>query len=165
MFTIIDIYYDWGKNAVLNTKGLIQSDTSKAAIRPKVAYYAVQNVTSVFDNRLERIPDFKATTTAGESVSLFGYAQKAGKKQLITVWLDKRMPTNEFAPKPIDITVENGNFDTPVWVDMLTGHVYEIPKDQWTKTGNTYTFRNIPVYDSPVLIADAKPAEHSMSKS
>ena len=56
VFTIIDMYYDWGKNAVLNKKGLIESDTSKAAIRPKIAYYAVQNVATVFDNQLELIP-------------------------------------------------------------------------------------------------------------
>ena len=37
---------------------------------------------------------------------------------------------------------------------MLTGHSYEIPKNQWRKSGNTYTFSGIPVYDSPVLIAE-----------
>ena len=159
VFSIIDIYYDWGKDAVLNMKGLIQSDNTKAAIRPKVAYYAVQNVTSVFDDRLELIPNFNATTTAKESISLYGYQQKAGKKQVVTVWLDSKTPSNLFKTTPIDITISTGNFDSPVWVDMLTGHIYEIPKKQWRKTGNrnagpTYTFSGIPVYDSPVLIAD-----------
>ncbi len=154
VFSIIDIYYDWGKDAVLNMKGLIQSDNTKAAIRPKVAYYAVQNVASVFDNRLELMPNAKLTTTASESVSVFNYQHKAGKKQVITVWLDGKTPTNLFRTMPIDITVEEGNFDQPVWVDLLTGHVYELPKNSWTKTGSTYTFRSIPVYDSPVLIAD-----------
>ncbi len=51
VFTIIDIYYNWGDRAVLNTKGLIQSDITMAAIRPKVAYYAVQNVAAIFDNQ------------------------------------------------------------------------------------------------------------------
>ncbi|HEY0110613.1 MAG TPA: hypothetical protein VGB67_13330 [Fibrella sp.] len=162
VFSIIDIYYDWGKDAVLNMKGLIQSDNTKAAIRPKVAYYAVQNVAAVFDNQLELIPDFKFTTTASESISVFGYQQKAGKKQIVSVWLDSKTPSNLFNTTPVDITVENGNFTTPVWVDMLTGHVYEIPKNWWSKTGNTYTFKNIPAYDSPTLIADASTI--SMSK-
>lgn len=154
VFSIIDIYYDWGKDAVLNMKGLIQSDNTKAAIRPKVAYYAVQNVASIFDNRLELVPNARLTTTATESVSVFNYQQKAGKKQLITVWFDGKTPTNLFRTTPIDITVENGNFSTPVWVDLLTGHVYELPQSSWRKTGSTYTFKHIPVYDSPVLIAD-----------
>jgi hypothetical protein len=41
-----------------------------------------------------------------------------------------------------------------VFVDILTGGVYEIPASQRSKNGNTWTFKNIPVYDSPVLIAD-----------
>jgi len=36
----------------------------------------------------------------------------------------------------------------------MTGHVYEIPKKQWRKNGTTYIFSAIPVYDSPVLIAE-----------
>ena len=158
VFTIIDIRYAFNP-PVLNMKGLIQSDLDKTAIRPKVAYYAVQNVTSVFDNTLELVPNANPITTATESVSIFQYQrnagrQKAGKKQVITVWLDSKTPDNLFQTTPIDITIENGNFDTPVWVDMLTGHVYEIPKSSWSKSGSTYTFKAIPVYDSPVLIAD-----------
>lgn len=158
VFTIIDIRYDF-KPPVLNMKGLIQSDLDKTAIRPKVAYYAVQNVTSVFDNSLELTPTVKITTTATESISAFGYQQnasrqKAGKKQLVSVWLDSKTPDNLFRTTPIDVTIENGNFSTPVWVDLLTGHVYEIPQGSWKKNGTTYTFSNVPVYDSPVLIAD-----------
>ena len=153
VFTIIDIRYS-GEPPVLNMKGLIQSDLEKTAIRPKVAYYAVQNVASVFDNQLELITNFNFTTTARESISLFGYQQKMGKKQIISVWLDEKTPTNRFKTIPIDITIENSNFDNPVWVDLLTGHIYEIPKKGWRKTGSTYTFSDVPVYDSPVLIAD-----------
>ena len=153
VFTIIDIRYAFNP-PVLNMKGLIQSDLDKTAIRPKVAYYAVQNVTSVFDNTLELVPNARPTTTTTESISIFQYRQKAGKKQLVSVWLDSKTPNNLFQTTPIDITIPNGNFDNPVWVDLLTGHMYEIPKGSWKKSGTTYTFSNVPVYDSPVLIAD-----------
>ncbi|WP_020603913.1 GH39 family glycosyl hydrolase [Spirosoma spitsbergense] len=158
IFTIIDIRYAFNQ-PVLNMKGLIQSDLDKTAIRPKVAYYAVQNVTSVFDNTLELVPNANPATTATESVSIFQYhrnagREKAGKKQVVTVWLDSKTPNNLFQTTPIDITLQTGNFDNPVWVDMLTGHVYEIPKSSWSKSDSTYTFKAIPVYDSPVLIAD-----------
>lgn len=153
VFTIIDIRYN-GDPPVLNMKGLIQSDLTKAVIRPKVAYYAVQNLAAVFDDQLERVADVKITTSTAESISVFGYQQKAGKKQIVTVWLDSQVPTNEFQPKPVDITIENGHFTRPVWVDVLTGHVYELPKNGWHKSGTTYTFKQVPVYDSPVLLAD-----------
>ncbi len=153
VFTIIDIAYA-GNPPVLNMKGLIQSDFTKAAIRPKVAYYAVQNLASVFDNSLEATPNFTFTTNANESVSVFGYQHKKSNKQLIPLWLDGKTPGNTFTTTPTDITIENGNFNNPVWVDLLTGHVYEIPKIGWSKSKNSYTFRQIPLYDSPILIAD-----------
>ncbi|MCY7351414.1 MAG: hypothetical protein LH606_12225, partial [Cytophagaceae bacterium] len=153
VFTIIDIRYA-GNPVVMNKKGLIESDTSKAAIRPKVAYYAVQNLASVFDNSLELLPGFSAKTIASESVSVFGYQQKETKNQAITIWLDRGTPSNAFKTKPIDLTLPDANFQSPVWVDLLTGRIYEIPKNQWSKTGNSYTFTGLPVYDSPVLIAE-----------
>jgi len=155
VFTIIDIYYNWGNNnAVLNTKGLIQSDITMAAIRPKVAYYAVQNLASIFDNSLELTSNFSYKTNAKESMSIFGYQQKNTKKQLVTLWMDSQTPTNSFATTPTEITIENVNFNNPVWVDLMTGHVYEIPKKDWSKSGNSYTFKQIPVYDSPILIVE-----------
>jgi hypothetical protein len=41
-----------------------------------------------------------------------------------------------------------------VFVDLLTGLVYEIPKNQWKKSGNEHTFMQLPVPDYPVLIAE-----------
>lgn len=153
VFTIIDIAYA-GNPPVLNMKGLIQSDFSKAAIRPKVAYYAVQNLASVFDNSLELTPGFSAKANTTESASVFGYQHKTTKKQVISLWLDGKTPGNTFTTTPTDITIENGNFNNPVWVELLTGHIYEIPKTDWSKSGSSYTFKQIPLYDSPVLIAD-----------
>lgn len=154
VFTIIDIYYNWGDRAVLNTKGLIQSDITMAAIRPKVAYYAVQNLASIFDNTLELDPKTRISVDIPESVSAFGYQKKASTKSLITVWLDGKNPTNDFTTKPVTIKVENADFTNPVYVDLMTGHVYELPRSSWKKTGSTYTFTEVPLYDSPVLIAE-----------
>lgn len=153
VFTIVDLRYG-GQPPVLNTKGLLQSDLTKTVIRPKVAYYAVQNLASLFDNTLELAPQTKLSTTATEPLSLFAYQKKGSSKQLLTVWLDGSIPNNLFQTTPVTLTVEGGNFDVPVWIDLLTGHVYELPKSNWRKTGTTYTFTNVPVYDSPVLIAD-----------
>jgi hypothetical protein len=153
VFTIIDIRYE-GKEPVLNMKGLIQSDLTKVAIRPKVAYYAVQNVASIFDNALELIPNFTFKTDAKEPISIFGFQNKSTKKQVITLWFDGKIPNNLFTTTPTDITIENGNFKNPVFVDLMTGHVYEIPKTQWNKTKNQVIFKQIPVYDAPVLIVE-----------
>lgn len=148
VFTIIDIYY----NPVINTKGLIQSDTTKAAIRPKVAYYAVQNLTSVFDNEMRLRPDVKFTHNSPESLSLYAY--KHEKTNLVAVWNDSKIATNDFRTQPVNLTVENCTFKEPVWVDLMTGKVYEIPASQWKNQGNSCLFSKLPVYDSPVLVCE-----------
>ena len=153
VFTIIDIYYNWGDRAVLNTKGLIQSDITMAAIRPKVAFYAVQNLASIFDNDLMLNKDFSFSTSSEESLSVYGYKHKTGNLPLIALWLDGKNVNNSFATTPLTIAFENTDFKNPVWVDLMTGSIYEIPKSDWSKSGGSCTF-NIPLYDSPVLITE-----------
>lgn len=154
VFCIIDMYYRRGGQNTLNIKGLIQSDSTLRAIRPKTAFYSVQNVASVFDDRIERIKDFNFTVNTQESISVFGYRNINTGMQLVAIWLDGAIPNNNFDTQNINITVENGNFKKPVWVDIFSGRIYKIPKENWTRSGNTFTFTNIPVYDSPVLISD-----------
>lgn len=153
VFTIIDIYYNWGDRAVLNTKGLIESDTTMAAIRPKVAYYAVQNIASLFDDNLVLDPEFRYSVSTNDSMSVYGYENKITHKKLVALWLDGKNVTNSFETTPIEITIENTDMKNPVWVDLMTGKIYTISKDQWSKKGNTTVF-NIPVYDAPVLITE-----------
>jgi hypothetical protein len=150
VFTIIDIYY----KPVINTKGLIQSDITMAAIRPKVAYYAVQNIAAIFDNNLMLNPAFRYSTTDKVSLSINGYQTKTNKSELIAVWLDSANVTNSFATTPINITIENAHFKKPVYVDLMTGNIYDIPKKNWNRNGNTYHFSSLPVYDAPVLITE-----------
>jgi hypothetical protein len=153
VFTIIDIYYNWGERAVLNTKGLIQSDITMAAIRPKVAYYAVQNIAAIFDNNMVLTPDFNYSTTSNESLSVYGYRHNSDNTSLVVIWLDGANATNSFNTKTVSITLENTTFKSPVWVDLMTGSIYDIEKSQWSKSGGNSTF-NIPLYDSPILITE-----------
>ena len=55
VFGLIEMAYTNGPINRLNYKGIIKSDSTKRAIRPKTAYYAIQHVTSIFDNSLERL--------------------------------------------------------------------------------------------------------------
>ncbi len=168
IFGIIEMAYTNGPINRMNYKGIIQSDSTKRVVRPKMAYYAIQNVTSVFDNTLERITDLSHTHNmegakndehrfskiTDRSLAVYGYQNKETKKQVYTIWMNEGVPLNTNTLKMETFSFTNGNFENPVYVDMLTGGVYEMPASQWSRKGNTYTFRNIPVYDSPILIAD-----------
>ena len=153
VFTIIDIRYP-GKETVMNKKGLIESDMTLIAIRPKVAYYGMQNIAAIFDNKLNLTPAFGYTTESKESMSVFGYTQDGTDKHAVTLWLDGKIPSNAFTTTPTNITLQNVKFTQPVYVDLMTGHIYDIPANAWSKQGNSYAFKNIPLYDAPVLIAE-----------
>ncbi len=157
VFTIIDVYYDYhNANSVLNTKGLIESDTTKAAIRPKVAYYAIQNIASIFDSDMQLNPRFTFNKSNKASISVYGYESAKSHNQLITLWIDSVMPTNSFKTTPASLTFEGVHFNDPVYIDLMTGHIYEIPKSDWSMSANSYTFKNIPLYDSPIVIGERK---------
>ncbi len=169
IFTIIDIAYTSGPIRKLNIKGLIASDTAKKAIRTKLAYRSIQSVTSVFDNSLERIRDMHFTyekkstvkrdqvlytKSTDRSIAVYGYRNKKSQLQVYSIWMDETIPSNTNDMKNLDFSFINGNFKEPVYVDIITGKVYDIPANQWSREGNIYSFKKIPVYDGPILIAD-----------
>ena len=167
---IIDMNYPkTGPITRMNVKGIIESDSTKRAIRPKMAYYAMQNVAAVFDHSLQRLKDLHPTfngnpkldttthrysKSTDRSVSVYGYENASTKKQLYFIWNDEYIPNNSNTARNISFTFINGSFQAPVYVDMITGGVYEIPADKWSRSGNKYSFKEMPIYDAPILIAD-----------
>jgi hypothetical protein len=43
----------------------------------------------------------------------------------------------------------------PVWLDLRTGMVYQIPEGTCTNQGGSTLIRALPVYDSPVVITSS----------
>lgn len=153
LFTISDIHYGPGDHMVgVNTKGLLQTNPDKTIRRPKLAYKAAQHVFALFDDQIETLQQVKPTVSQ-ETVNAFAYRHKKSGGSLVTLWSKEARPAEEYAPKLTTLTVE-GNFKQPVFVDLITGKIYEIPKSQWSKAGKIYTFTVLPVPDYPVLIAD-----------
>lgn len=153
LFTISDIHYAAGDHMVgVNTKGLLKTKPDKTIDRPKMAYKAAQNVFSLFDSGVELQNNKPATNQT--TVYAFQYRHKKTATNIITLWSGEERPAEEYELKPTTITVSNGKFKRPVYVDLITGKVYEVPKANCKKTGATYTFSEIPVSDYPIVIAD-----------
>lgn len=166
-FTIIDLNYikryrrEKGKVIeidepiyTVNTKGLIKAKADNSVDYLKPSYKAYQNITSIFDHSLTRIPNYAYRTNSNQSLSVYGYQVKNFDYQVVTIWEDADTPNNSTAKTSINFEFANGNFTDPVYVDMRTGKIYEIPESNWKKTGTNYSFKGIPIYDSPVLIAE-----------
>lgn len=158
-FLIIDIVYTHNHEEKMetpqrNTKGLIKSDLDRNFVARKQAFSAYQHVTATFDHRLTRIPAYAYTADTDSSLAVFGYRTGHFDQQAVVIWMNGRTPTNDNTTTPTTFTFPAGSFRDPVYVDLRTGSVYDIPDERWTRKGTRYTFTDIPVYDSPILIAD-----------
>ncbi len=149
-FSIVDMNYP----DEINRKGTLESDTTKKVVKAKPVYYALQHLAAIFDNTLARIPNYAYTTDNDSSLSLFAYRHQATGQQIITLWQDGNTPSDSEEYRSITLSVPAGSFSEAVWVDVRTGEVRKIPKEDIQQRGTHFTFSNIPIYDSPVLIAD-----------
>ena len=168
---IIDMNYNQSAPITrLNVKGLIESDSTRRAIRPKLAYYAIQSVSAIFDNSLQRLKSLhslhnvNAPVPKGEvrynlntdrSMAVFGYENLKTGKQVFTFWMDENIPTETKERKNLKLTLMGDvNIDELVYVDIISGSVYEIPSLLWRKEQGKFMLDILPVWDAPILIAD-----------
>lgn len=114
------------------------------------------NIISIFDHSLERIKNYLYATDTELSLSLYAYQTKNFDYQAVTIWENSDTPNNSVEKTLISFEFPKGNFENPVYVDMRTGNVFEIPVSNYKREGTFYKFSDIPVYDSPILIADKK---------
>ncbi|MFC7844639.1 hypothetical protein [Streptomyces sp. NPDC057382] len=150
VFSISDLHYP-GK---INSKGLLQTNTDKTIRYAKPSYYAVQNVASLFDRTARPLPGYGWSASPNASLTVQAFAKQGAGRQIVGVWSGAAKPSEVNTTRATDLTFTDGNFDDPVLVDVRTGAVHDIPAANWSVQGGKYTFKDIPVYDSPVLIAD-----------
>lgn len=154
LFTISDIHYAAGDHMVgVNTKGLLKTNPDKTIDRPKLSYKTAQHVFSLFDDEL-KLDSAIHLQSSFENQSYFSYTHKKSRGSLITIWQNEDRPADNYEAKGTTITVEGGQFKNPVFVDLINGKVYQFPKGAWMNEGNKYIFKDVPVPDYPVLIAD-----------
>jgi len=154
-FSISDMHYaPTDSIKVVNVKGLLETNEKHEVVKIKPAFYAVQNLVSVFDMLENKMPAKDLYVKTQASHTIFGYSDAKTGLQSFVVWYDEAPPVSFKCINPTDITVNKANFKDPVLVDLLTGSVYEIPAASIEKNGDDAIFKNLPVYDSPILVTD-----------
>jgi hypothetical protein len=168
VFGLAEMNYSAGPITRRNFKGILKVDADNRVVRPKSAYYAIQHVTSIFDDTLERIRTLEElhtlesagpTTNAfrhstDRNVAVFGYRHKKTGKHAYTLWLAENIPADSNVPNINEVGLVGGVIDNPVWVDIISGAVHEIPASQITRKGKITRYAGIPLYDAPVVLAD-----------
>lgn len=156
-FAMADMNYSGGDAIkIKNHKGIVATRASNKVSRPKVAYHAIRNFVSVFDN-LDNICDksgveISAPIYNADSKTVF-YLFEDGETSLqsLVLWQGGNVPVYGDWKACADVTIEKFNCKEPVCVDILHGVVYEVP---YCKLGKRFKFKNLPYYDSPMLICD-----------
>jgi hypothetical protein len=70
------------------------------------------------------------------------------------MWDNSDTPNDSFATRPAQVVVKGLSFKEPVWVDLVSGRIYEIPRDRLVNAGDFTIFKDLPLYDSPVLVTE-----------
>ena len=177
LFCIVDINYAPPTYPVpyCNRKGYLRLNSKNDVIQVKRAYYAIQNMVSVFNASLARVEEKKVSTT-DPSIALFEYRSRRGEP-LFVFWEKGKMectkraggtkieydavivprsgwPSDSLTTREVIFEWGGDQFKEPVWVDIMTGWVYEIPPENQISHADGITFVRIPAYDSPCFVAE-----------
>ena len=174
VYTMSDFRHRGEKIRSPNNKGLIRANANRETIAVKRAYYAVQNVAGLFDSTVALCRSLAATNT-DITVAFFEYRKTAAdgtSHPLLAFWTQGRIaektawtavkpsdlvlerPGDSFAVRPIVIDCKGPAWKDPVWVDLLTGRVYELGEERQLVHSAGVTFVDVPVYDSPVVLTE-----------
>jgi hypothetical protein len=161
LFALSDMHYTAGSNQVgadgklrMNYKGLLATNPDQTVAYVKPAYYAAQTIFAIFDDTLPRVKDYAFSTTALRGVALSGYRRERDGAQVVALWFNDAPPADANGVSLANVTLPAGKFTEPVLVDVRTSTVYALPKANWTQSEKGAVFRALPIYDSPMLIAE-----------
>ena len=176
VFTICDFNHT-GRE--INLKGLLRANEEKEVVAVKRAYYAVQNVASVFDDAWTRVKGSsfeQGFGTKDASLSTYHYVKDTGEP-LFVFWTHGRdfvrnggsdgvlgegnwtlvyeRPGDGFETRPAAFKYTGGAaLREPVWIDLLTGRIYAFPKARQLVAAKSVRFVDVPVYDSPCVLTE-----------
>ena len=204
VYSICDLQYapPYAPYTYLNRKGILRTNAKHEVFEIKKAYYAVQNVVSLFDDSIVLAKEPKVSTF-DRCLSLYEYV-KDGRHTLFTFWdhgmigikRSQRMiddgtgvkrptqffesakiysleystdkygywkpelsprsgvPSDDFTTRPAVFEWQGAPLKDPVWVDLFTGAVYEIPAKNQIVHSCGVSLVRIPVYDSPCVVTE-----------
>jgi hypothetical protein len=162
LFTLSDMHYTQATNQTsvdgvirMNYKGLLATNSDQTIAHVKPAYHAAQAVFAIFDDSVARIANFPYTSTFLRGVAVTGY-KVAGKNDalIVAIYFHDAPPSEANGVTRADLILASARFKEPVLVDLRTSTVYGVPNKTWSVEGNGTRFRELPVYDSPVLITE-----------
>lgn len=155
VFHICDLEY----RAVKHHYGLVRYGLLKTAgqaegyrvLKVKMAYYAIQNAVSVFNDSLECISPATTSSISDNKSVIYDWIDRTTGTPLAVFWDASAMPSDKSMTRDAEVTIVAEALPNPVWVDLLTGNVYKIDPSRIRSARGKTTYR-VPIYDSPAFI-------------
>ena len=163
VFTMIDLQYTF----MLQSFGLVRSNTLKEFVYRRPSFYAMQHVFSLLDCDAKPV---KMDLEAPFGMEYWWDVRNAQPRKLTCsrverkgeplwfFWFSQARPGDQLGFDRVTLPVW-GRIEHPVWADMITGRVFEIPEESVTRDEKTTKFKNLPMWDSPILICDRSAVE------
>ena len=134
LFTFIDLQYTF----MLQSFGLIRSNTLKEPVYRRPSWFAMRNVYSYFDDDVHSL-GVETRTVNGKEMTVARFERQS--QPFAVVWFSGERPGDSLAYERADLSFL-GNVPVLRWVDLMTG-----------KIGELTDLKSVPVWDSPVMIA------------
>lgn len=148
--------------------GLLRSNTLKEFIYRRPSYYAMRNVYSLLDGTVKTggwtrnvpftvvkpgdlNPPEKGTDAKALCVSRFMFA--SGHKA-IAYWYSSNMPTSSLRLDRIAFRAADVTIADPVALDLVTGRVFELGRGRVTASDGGTAFADMPAWDAPIAVAE-----------
>jgi len=148
IFTIIDLKYP----NMLQSFGLLRSNLLSEIIYKRPSYYGVQHMVSFFDYSVKPVGELLYTSNSYRKISVAGF--KKNDSSVALIWFNDQIPGDDLKWDLIDMSIKDVNFNDPVYVEMISGKVYDIDKSDWVNENQNVSFRNLPVWDSVIMIVE-----------
>jgi len=153
IFTIIDLeYYN-----MLQSFGLIRSNLLNKIVYKRPTYYGVQHMVSIFDDTVDPVGELEYSSNAYRKLTVAGFTK--GDSPLALVWYKDQIPSDELTYDLVRLLIKDVNFNDPVYVEIISGKVYDIDNSDWENQDTNVEFSNLPVWDSPIMIAERSQIE------
>ncbi len=146
LFTMVDLQYTF----MLQSFGLVRSNTLKEFVYRRPSWYAMRNVYALFDD--ETLPQRHAEEKVGARRLSRNLFTRYGQP-LFVFWFCDAVPRSSLDFARIDLDLDRRVKD-PVWIDLVTGRVFEIPATNVVaRKGGGVTLKSVPMWDSPIIVA------------
>jgi polysaccharide biosynthesis protein PslG len=148
IFTIIDLKY----TNMQQSFGMIRSNLLLQFIYKRPVFHAVQHMMTFFDDEVKPVGELECQSEWPRKITAAGF--RKAESPVVLLWYGDKVPSDDLAWDLVDLTIKKTKFHDPVYVEMITGKVYELGKSAWKNDGENTKFTQLPVWDSPIMLAE-----------